>query len=848
MTAGSLRQRLVGVKSAWFIATMLIGLSLGLGIFTLGNRPALHPTLGLPWWLMILIFALVESSVVHLHFRSETGSFSLFELPLVLGLIFVPPQSLWLASIIGVGFALTFVRRQPAIKVAFNVANLSMHVAVASLIAQTFIAGDPLTPTSWLVLAGATMVGGALQIMTLAMVIVATEGVFRHKQILAMLVTGTVISTANTAQALVAALLVESEPLSTLLLCVPVAVLLVSYRAYVSERNQREQVEFLYSSTKALRESPETTSAAASLLGEVVSMFRAERAHLLLMPRDGQNDLAATHFRHENGATMAHIRDLDDELPAQLAAFAAVATLVESPGNAGSLAGFFERESIHGAMVGTLRGANRDVGVLIAANRLGQVTQFTREDLRLFDALVNQAAVALENDQLEQALDQMTLLERELAHQAHHDGLTGLANRSRFTEELSAALSAQDRPALLYLDLDDFKVVNDSLGHGAGDHVLAEVGRRVEALVRPSDVVARLGGDEFAVLLPKPDQAEVVARRIIRSLHETILFAEHELQIGVSIGLARASGDSRSPADLLSDADIAMYAAKSQGKGALVEFVPTMRHKVSEQRRLRTQLRRAVDQDEFDVVYQPIVELSSGALIGAEALVRWNNDGGQETPDIFIPEAERAGLVVSIDRSVLAKAATTFDTLAADDKMFISVNLSAQNFLEDDLADYFARTLMLSDVDPRRLVVEVTETALIQEPERTIQQLSDLRALGVRIALDDFGTGYSSLSYLHRLPVDILKIAQPFIADMENDETFVRTMIDLGKNLGLQIVAEGLETEAQRRRITELGCDMAQGYLFGRPMSPADFVATMQRPTPDPHDQWARRPAGYPDV
>jgi diguanylate cyclase (GGDEF)-like protein len=584
-------------------------------------------------------------------------------------------------------------------------------------------------------------------------------------------------------------------------------------------------VEFLFSSTKALRESPETTSAAASLLKEVVSMFRAERAHLHLLPRDEHDGLAATHFRHENGATIAHVHDREDELPGRLAEFASTVTLVESPRDIGSLAEFFDRESIHSAMIGTLRGADRNIGVLIAANRLGQVTPFTREDLRLFETLVHQAAVALENDQLEQALDAMTRLERELAHQAHHDGLTGLANRAMFTEKLTAAMSSEEQPAILYLDLDDFKVINDSLGHEAGDHVLAEVGHRVQAVVRPSDTVARLGGDEFAVLLPNSDQAEVVARRIIRSLHETILFADHELQIGVSIGLARANGESDGPAGLLSDADMAMYAAKSKGKGAVVEFVAEMREQVSKQRRLRTQLRRAIDDDEFEVVFQPIVGPSSGALIGAEALVRWNHEGGHETPDTFIPEAERAGLVVSIDRTVLAKAVAVFDALPRDDLSFISVNLSAQNFLEDDLADYFARTLMVAGVDPDRLVVEVTETALIRDPERTIEQLTELRDLGLRIALDDFGTGYSSLSYLHRLPVDILKIARPFIADVENDETFVRTMIDLGKNLGLLIVAEGVETEAQRLIVAELGCDMAQGYLFGRPSGLTDLMA-----------------------
>ncbi|MDH3295097.1 MAG: EAL domain-containing protein, partial [Acidimicrobiia bacterium] len=751
----------------------------------------------------------------------------LFELPLVIGLIFAAPQQLWVGTILGVAFALTVVRRQPAIKVAFNVANLSVHVALASFISQALIAGDPLEPVSWLVLAAATAIGGGFQIVALAAVIAVSEGVFRRQQLATMMVTAAVISVANTAQALVAAVLLEAQPLSVLLLAVPVSVMLVAYRAYVSERNQREQVEFLYTSTKALRESPETTSAAAALLGEVVSMFRAERAHLLLLPPDGQDEIAATHYRHEGGATVAHLHDRDDEFPGQLTAFASTVTLVESPQETGNLAAFFERESINSAMIGALRGANRDIGVLIAANRLGQVTPFTREDLRLFETLVHQAAVALENDQLEQALIEMTRLERKLVHQAHHDSLTGLANRSRFAARLSAAIDGDEQPSILYLDLDDFKVINDSLGHEAGDRVLTEVARRVQALVRPSDTVARLGGDEFAVLLPRSDQAEAVARRIIESLHEPIGYADHDIQIGVSIGLARAPEGAVDPAGLLNDADIAMYAAKSKGKGALVTFEADMREQVSQQRRLRTQLRQAVEQDDFEVVYQPIVEPTSGRVVGAETLVRWSNNGEHELPETFIPEAERAGLIVSIDRSVLTKAAAAFSDLPPEAPSFLSVNLSARNFSEDDLADYFAGTLMEAGVPPRRVVVEVTESALIRDPDRTIQQLSELRELGLRIALDDFGTGYSSLSYLHWLPVDILKIAKPFIADIENDDTFVRTIVDLGRTLGLLIVAEGVETEAQRRRIAELGCDMAQGFLFGRPMGRVELLALL---------------------
>ena len=660
----------------------------------------------------------------------------------------------------------------------------------------------------------------------LVAVIAVTEAVVRRSQVVDMLATAGVVSFANTSLALVAAMLVSAEPWALIPLSAVVVVLFAAYRAYVGERAQRERVEFLYSSTRALRDNPETSAAASGLLEEAAAMFRASRAELRLFDRPEDPGTGVV-FTLVGGAIEARAVETDDAVR-DLAGAASPPVLV-SPG-----APFMQNLDLAGitglrdAMVGTLEGGDRPLGVLVVGDRLGNVTSFTADDVRLFETLVQQAAVALENDHLEQALRELRRLEQDLEHQATHDTLTGLANRSLFGARLDEAMAGNQPVTALYIDLDDFKVVNDTLGHESGDHVLMEVSRRILSVVRPADTAARLGGDEFAVVLTESRQPDLVARRIIRSLHEPILLGEHDVQVGASIGLA-TSQDGMSAAELLNDADTAMYAAKSQGKGAVVTFRPAMRAEVSQRRRMRTQLRHAIDHDEFTVAYQPIVDLAQGAPAGAEALVRWNAPDGLLMPGTFIDEAERAGFVVSIDRNVLDKVVDGLSMLPEPqpedaEPLFVSVNLSARNFQEEDLVDHFARTLLRADAVPATLVVEITETALLQDPDRTVTQLQELRELGLRVALDDFGTGYSSLSYLRKLPVDILKIAQPFVADVESDVTFVKAMVDLGRNLGLTILAEGIETRAQWDVLRDLGCHLGQGYYFGRPMEHAEVL------------------------
>jgi diguanylate cyclase (GGDEF)-like protein/PAS domain S-box-containing protein len=424
--------------------------------------------------------------------------------------------------------------------------------------------------------------------------------------------------------------------------------------------------------------------------------------------------------------------------------------------------------------------------------------------------------------------------EEELSHQAFHDTLTGLANRALFRDRLDHALDSNARtgahPAVIFLDLDGFKTVNDSLGHDAGDELLREVAVRLAAAVRRGDTVGRLGGDEFAILVEqslKPlDQAATVADRVLQILTEPVVLAGgHRVVLSASLGIA-VGGDDCDSASLLRDADVAMYQAKSAGKSRWVLFDPGMRTAAVQRLELETDLRYALDRNEFRLHYQPVVELETERIVGFEALLRWQHPTqGLVPPDWFIPLAEENGMIVPIGRWVLQEATRTaarwrrlFDT---GQPLSMAVNVSARQLAVPQLVDDVADALASSGLDPSALVLEMTETVLVHDASTAAQRLHELRRLGVRLAIDDFGTGYSSLSYLRQFPVDILKIDRSFIntiTERSQVPAIVRGLLDLGRTLQLETVAEGVELPFQSNQLREEHCDLAQGYLFARPM------------------------------
>jgi diguanylate cyclase (GGDEF)-like protein/PAS domain S-box-containing protein len=425
--------------------------------------------------------------------------------------------------------------------------------------------------------------------------------------------------------------------------------------------------------------------------------------------------------------------------------------------------------------------------------------------------------------------------EQELAHQAFHDSLTGLPNRSLFRDRVEQALRRDRRtqldPAIVFLDLDGFKAVNDSLGHEAGDQVLCEVASRLEQAVRSGDTVTRLGGDEFAILIEQSmrplDEAEEVSRRVRQALEVPLELTTQPVSLTVSIGIAVADHDSTA-SSLLRDADVAMYQAKRAGKGRYVIFEPMMRAAAVERLRLETELVSALEANQFRLDYQPVVSLATGRITGFEALLRWHHPAlGIVPPDKFIPIAEDTGLIVAIGSWVLDTAceqAAEWRRMTPDrEDLSIAVNVSGRQIASPALIHHVEGALARSGLPPAAVILELTETVLVQDPNLAAQRLQELRQLGVRLAVDDFGTGYSSLSYLRQFPFDILKIDRSFVATITDHEAIpaiVRGLLDLGRTLGLETVAEGVELEAQRDVLRAHGCDLAQGYLFARPLTP----------------------------
>jgi diguanylate cyclase (GGDEF)-like protein/PAS domain S-box-containing protein len=457
--------------------------------------------------------------------------------------------------------------------------------------------------------------------------------------------------------------------------------------------------------------------------------------------------------------------------------------------------------------------------------------------------------------------------EEQLAHQAFHDPVTNLANRALFVERVRHAIGRarreDSRLGVMFLDIDDFKTINDSLGHGAGDAALIDVAKRLSNSIRSSDTAARFGGDEFVVLLEDLESTDVateVAERVLEDLRQPLTVAGKELVVRGSIGISIMEGASMVGADeLIRDADAAMYIAKRDGKGSYRMFEPEMHAGVLARLELRADLQRALESGQFELHYQPIIRLADGHVAGMEALLRWHHpERGLVLPGDFIPFAEETGLIVPIGRWVLREAclqAVAVQKLWTDDPpLYMCVNLSVRQLQHSDVISDVRDALEGSGLDPSLLMLEITESMLIEDPEIAVVKLQELRALGLRIAMDDFGTGYSSLSYLSRFPVDVIKMDRSFLGPDSTREAadLSSAVVALGSSLALDVVAEGIEFDEQLTRLRDLGCELGQGFHFAHPMESAhllDYLAgrperdvdesvtpASAEPVPAPHD------------
>ena len=433
-------------------------------------------------------------------------------------------------------------------------------------------------------------------------------------------------------------------------------------------------------------------------------------------------------------------------------------------------------------------------------------------------------------------------LEAQLIELALRDPLTGLGNRRLFSDRVTHALERRvrrgSRVALLMLDLDHFKLVNDTLGHAKGDALLIAVAERLQCVLRTGDTVARLGGDEFAVLLEDlshDDEADATALRIQQALERAFRLDEREVFVRASIGIAWAT-DGQDVDALLTDADVAMYGAKNAGRGRVERYSSEMRASVAERVDLEADLRFALERDELDLVYQPVVDLETGHVSGAEALIRWTHpQHGMVMPGRFIPVAEESELIIDIGRFVIRRAAldaARFRAVAANaGRMRVAVNLSARHLLSPELVSDVREALAAAGVQGSALAVELTESVLASNEPVVAARLQGLRDLGVNVALDDFGTGYSSLAYLRRFPIDVLKVDKSFVsyvhAELANDGV-AKAIVSIGQSLGMRTVAEGVETLEQLDRLRSIGCALGQGYLFSRPLGRDAFALLLR--------------------
>jgi diguanylate cyclase (GGDEF)-like protein len=795
----------------------------------------------IPWWGLAMLFALAQLCAIQLEFRRESHTFTLSEIPLVVGLLFGTPAGLLGGRLLGGCVVLASGRIRP-VKFALDLAVVPLQTGVA-LITLHLVAGgvDPFGPLGLIGVFAATLAASLVGVVVTFVALSTAEGSFDRQQLGLAGAIGTTVTAANTGIALVAAQAISSQLTFGLLLIVPTAVVFFAYRALVAAREKHNRLEFLHETSRLLAQSKRLETGMQEVLVQTRSMFRSEMAEIVLAPPEGGSTALRTAVGPgDRRVAMEPFELTSGQLVAQVLADRR-SVLVTRRDAAMHVRGQSERAQLRDAVIVPLTGETSVLGTLLVGNRLGNVGSFSNQDVKLLETLAGQLGVSLENSRLGKSLGRLTELSEQLEHQAFHDPLTGLANRALFTERLAHAVARQARSrsllAVLFVDIDDFKAVNDSRGHDAGDELLATAAERIRACVREVDTVARLGGDEFAIVLEElatSYDAEPVAERIVNTFRQPFRIAGALLSVTASVGVA-VCDETQSADNVLANADVAMYRAKARGKAQFSVFEASMRTELFRPIELRRDLQRAIEREEFTLHYQPIVSLSTGRLEGVEALIRWQAPGrGLVPPGEFIPLAEETGLIVELGRWALQQAcrqSRSWEINFADETPpWVSVNVSKRQLEGSGLVEDVAEALRMSRLDPRRLVLEITESIASLDDESVAVQLERSRGLGVRIALDDFGSGYSSLGRLQTMPLDLLKIDRQFVQSVGSTQQaaqLTRTIVDLARTLGLTTVAEGIELREQLDLMVSLGCDLGQGYLFAKPLDPHGIEALL---------------------
>ncbi len=797
--------------------------------------------------LLVVGFAVAEWWRVFIHFRQEAQSYSLSEIPLVIGVFALAgdPGELVLARVLGAAIGLGLLRRQEPIRLVFNLASFAIETETLLLLVN-HISGT--NATSWVVwlwvllfMSIASLLGFALTAIAISL----AEGRQSRHQWLQPIVIVLIGGFANCSLGLVIVTLGRSNPPILLLLLTPLSAIVAAYVLYTREYQKNQRLKNLYTSSGMLQRASSGGAAIPELLDHYCKVFRVDTAMVSLLPiatGTGSSRTISTRRGVRDAVDMAlsaeqleRLLPLLDETTSSYvdAGFEVVQRgVIITPSTSNpELRQWLAEQGFRDAMATLLQGEGTLLGTLVVANRLSDLGSFDSDDLRDFDAYAAQITVAVQN----------TSLGDRLHRQAFYDTLTGLSNRALFMDRLEHALTRRERHAeslaVLFLDLDNFKEINDSLGHVAGDELLARVADSLKTVLRASDTPARFGGDEFAILVEETADREDTLRvveRVESVFKSRFKIAGREVTISASIGVAVTASRDISAEELVGRADVAMYRAKLKGKDTSEIFEPGMQDVVSRRLEVRTDLERAIDDRELVVLYQPIVDMASSTPVGVEALVRWKHPRwGMVGPAEFIGIAEETGIIRELGLHVLEVACRQWQAwhVGLDDEptVTMSVNVSPRQLRHPDFVKDVSRILVKTGLLPSHLTLEITESFMVDDPASARARLHELKTLGVRISMDDFGTGYSSLASLQDLPLDILKIDKLFVDHVAEDPrrtAFAQAIIRMGKTLGLGLVAEGVENADQAERLQSLGCRFAQGFYFSRPV-PAEEIQKM---------------------
>jgi diguanylate cyclase (GGDEF)-like protein len=825
------------------IALLTAALALGAAtLYVVGVRRLAAPPAGdqLPWFVLAVVFALGEIFVVHVHLRREAHTLSLSEIAIVLGLFAAAPGELLLGQTLGVAAALVLHRRQAPLKLTFNLAQFAFTTALAALVfhAALTLGDDVYGVAGWSAALLAMAIAEVVSVMLVIAVISVAQARPDGSEIRSMLAFGLIVTAANTSLALCAIQLAHANPFALWLLAVPVVTVVLAYRGSTAGRRRQGLLQALRDRTSHFPDVSDSGEITPAILRDALEVFGAQVAELTVLSPTGK--AVRTTVRRGDAAAWSSTTPLS---PAERELFEndPVSSRILRRSDTSELHATLCSRGFAEALVALLPGDGAQRALLVVGPPIGDVASYTRDDLTVVETFASHAAMALQNGLLRESLRQVLSLEDKLRHEAFHDSLTGLANRALLLDHVAHALARpESESAVLVLDLDDFKTINDSLCHAAGDRVVQVIADRIGSCVRPGDTVARLGGDEFGVLLEHVHagrDAVAVAERIMAALAKPVTVSGREFAVTATMGIATTDGALRSATELLRDADVAMYTAKADGKAQYRFFRPEMHAAVVQRQQLKADLQRALDRSEFELHYQPLVRLDDDQILAVESLVRWRHPArGLVSPAEFIPLAEETGLMVPIGEFVLRAACTqaaSWKGEAGRDQVGISVNLSARQLREDGFVESVEAILAATRLSPSRLILEITESVAMTDTQASIAKLRALSAIGVRLAIDDFGTGYSSLSYLKRFPFDILKIAKPFVdglGDGTGDLAFASSMVKLAQALDLEIVAEGIEQTAQVEVLRTLGCGIGQGFLYSRPVDARQLVELLGQP------------------